>query len=244
MDYLSTFLCIFALLNFMHMSFLKRAYIWCRRFRYRKGYGVHSPFAFKLITEVIYEKLPYYAYGELKTLRKKAPKGEPYCAERVDKLLFKLVNHFQPEYVLEAGTGAGVEFCYLTAGKADAKCVSLYDGPISGNDDLKMNPRKNGKVIEGELMKALQCELKMMPRIDLLHIAHTGKYRQVYENCFPYLTEKTLVVISGIHDDADKQTWWEELIADKQTGITFDLYEVGLIFFNRAINKQHYIVNF
>ena len=83
-----------------------------------------------------------------------------------------------------------------------------------------------------------------MLRIDLLHIAHTDKYQQVYEKCFPYLTEKTLVVINGIHADAVKQAWWEELVADKRTGITFDLYEVGLIFFNHTMNKQHYIVNF
>ena len=34
---------------------LKRPFIWLRRFRHRCGYGVHSPFAFNLITQVIYE---------------------------------------------------------------------------------------------------------------------------------------------------------------------------------------------
>ena len=29
--------------------------IWLARFRHRKGYGVHSPFAFRFITDVIYE---------------------------------------------------------------------------------------------------------------------------------------------------------------------------------------------
>ena len=41
------------------------------RFRYRCGYGVHSPFAFSLITDVIYEKMPYYAYDLLKVEQKK-----------------------------------------------------------------------------------------------------------------------------------------------------------------------------
>ena len=44
---------------------LKRPFIWLSRFRHRCGYGVHSPFAFNLITQVIYESTPYYKYKDL-----------------------------------------------------------------------------------------------------------------------------------------------------------------------------------
>ena len=47
------------------MNLIRRIWYWCRRFRYRCGYGVHSPSDFFLITSVVYEKLPYYAYREL-----------------------------------------------------------------------------------------------------------------------------------------------------------------------------------
>ena len=50
---------------------IKRPFIWLSRFRHRCGYGVHSPFAFSLITDVIYEKMPYYAYSSLKEEQKK-----------------------------------------------------------------------------------------------------------------------------------------------------------------------------
>ena len=53
------------------LYYLKRPFIWLSRFRYRCGYGVHSPFAFSLITDVIYEKMPYYAYDLLKVEQKK-----------------------------------------------------------------------------------------------------------------------------------------------------------------------------
>ena len=43
---------------------LKRPFIWLSRFRHRCGYGVHSPFAFNLITQVIYESTPYYKYKD------------------------------------------------------------------------------------------------------------------------------------------------------------------------------------
>ncbi len=47
---------------------LKRPFIWLSRFRHRCGYGVHSPFAFNLITQVIYESTPYYKYKDLADL--------------------------------------------------------------------------------------------------------------------------------------------------------------------------------
>ena len=50
---------------------LKRPFIWLRRFRHRCGYGVHSPFAFNLITQVIYENTPYYKYKDLAVEQKK-----------------------------------------------------------------------------------------------------------------------------------------------------------------------------
>lgn len=39
---------------------------WLSRFRHRCGYGVHSPFAFSFITEVVYEKSEYYAYSTIR----------------------------------------------------------------------------------------------------------------------------------------------------------------------------------
>ena len=50
---------------------LKRPFIWIYRFRHRCGYGVHSPFAFNLITHVIYENTPYYKYKDLVVAQKK-----------------------------------------------------------------------------------------------------------------------------------------------------------------------------
>ena len=50
---------------------LKRPFIWLSRVRHRCGYGVHSPFAFELITCLFYEKTPYYAYKELAQEEKK-----------------------------------------------------------------------------------------------------------------------------------------------------------------------------
>ena len=59
------------------MRFIPKANTWrksvllYRSIRYRKGFGVHSPFVFDLITKVIEEKCPYYSFQDIELLRKK-----------------------------------------------------------------------------------------------------------------------------------------------------------------------------
>ena len=37
---------------------------------------------------------------------------------------------------------------------------------------------------------------------------------------------------------------WDAMRQDERCGITFDLYDLGIIFFDRTKIKQHYLVNF
>ena len=107
------------------LYYLKRPFIRLSRFRYRCGYGVHSPFAFSLITDVIYEKMPYYAYDLLKVEQKKRittqrwEKGIP----RINRLLFRLVNKVRTRAHMPALTEGGSGPCAV-----NGNCL-LYTSP-------------------------------------------------------------------------------------------------------------------
>ncbi|MBR4709309.1 MAG: hypothetical protein IKM71_05875 [Bacteroidaceae bacterium] len=65
--------------------------IWLRRFRHRKGYGVHSPYAYNFLRDVIYESNHYYAYDEIE----KKVKGnwwQRMVMRKRERLLFRLKN--------------------------------------------------------------------------------------------------------------------------------------------------------
>ncbi len=80
--------------------YIKRFWIRLCRISHRKGYGIHSPFAFNLVTGVIYERAQYYAYAEL---------AEKFAAEARDypqrdlRLLMRLCN--------DAGPRRGIIIC-------------------------------------------------------------------------------------------------------------------------------------
>ena len=206
------------------MLFVRRIWNWCRRFRHRCGYGVHSPSDFFLITSVIYEKLPYYAYDSLKA--SPASRALPHYREKVNRLLFRLVNYFRPEVLVEVGTGNGDAFRYMQAARISMEAVSL------GGTDWN------------EVHCQLKKELLRMKRVDFLHIAHTPYYKEVFEMAFPYLNERSIVVIGDIYASKEREDWWKRFTVDERVRLTFDLYDIGLMFFDTKRYKQNFIVNF
>lgn len=73
------------------LSLCKYPLLRLNRSRVARGFSVHSPFAYYFITRVLRERLPFYCFGREITLKD-------------DKLLFRLINHFQPATVCILGT--------------------------------------------------------------------------------------------------------------------------------------------
>lgn len=58
------------------------------------------------------------------------------------------------------------------------------------------------------------------------------------------MPDLVVVLLSEEFMNRGKTEWWEQIVTSESTGITFDLYDIGLVFFDKARYKQHYIVNF
>lgn len=206
------------------MFFFHRLWIWCKRFRHRCGYGVHSPSDFFLITSIIYEKYHYYAYRRLK--ERGFSNFLPHYRRKVNRLLFRLVNYFRPETLIEVGIGNGASISYMRAA-----CHTMDSFAIKGRD-------------KGRTLQELEEKLSELSVLDCLHIAHTPFYKETFELALPYAGSRSCFIIGNIYGSEEKKKWWREIVASEKTGITFDLYDIGLVFFDKTRYKQNYIVNF
>lgn len=201
---------------------IKRPIIWFVRFPNRCGYGVHSPFAFNLITQVIYEKTPYYKYKTLKeeviSLIPKQSKGWNDASIKVNRLLFRLVNWFQPATIVDLGARSSSSL-YLQAANMKALYLSMdaegSNQDISSIDFLYIHLQNNPEAIMSE-----------------------------FNNLVNLISPGGLCVIKGIHHSRDMKQCWKRLVNNEKVGITFDLYDVGVLFFDKTKIKQDYIVNF
>ena len=206
------------------MLLARRIWNWCRRFRYRCGYGVHSPSDFFLITSVMYERLPYYAYQELEKCS--LPESLPHYRTKVNRLLFRLVNYFRPLSLVDVGPGNGDALRYMRSARSSMAVVALEG---SDRDDT---------------LHRLDKELKKLGKVDFLHIGFTPYYKEVFELVYPYLHGQSCVVAGDIHASDGRKAWWKERMSDERVRITFDLYDIGLMLFEEKRFKQNYTVNF
>lgn len=203
---------------------LKRPFIWLCRFRNRCGYGVHSPFAFNLITQVIYQSTPYYKYKDLeaeeKRLALEKDKHWRYEPKKVKQFLFRLVNFVQPVTIVDAGRLAASAL-YLKAGKEGADYTSASD--------------------------LSELFLESGIPVDFLYLhdyRHSDFMEEVFRICAARVTEKSIFVIEGIRYNSKMLALWKRMKKDERVGITFDLYDLGIIFFDKTKIKQDYIINF
>lgn len=203
---------------------LKRPFIWLCRFRHRCGYGVHSPFAFNLITHVIYENAPYYKYRELADEEERLAGQETWEwsgeSRKVKRLLFRLVNYVQPATVVDMGTPSASAL-YLKAAKEGADYVAA------------------------SLPSDLFPESGVPVHFLYLHdFRHPELVEEVLRVCFARTCRDSVFVIAGIHYTAAMRALWKSAVRNEKAGVTFDLYDLGIIFFDKTKIKQDYIVNF
>ena len=208
----------------------------------RQGFGVHSPWAYDLIENVINERHPYYAFEDLYAFWEKAPQDMPQYPQSRDELLFRLVNHFGPSFILEIGTGAGVSTGYLASVSKQSKVVTV-DFPNPGEKDVRRNLKKipNIDYIAADVIKTVQDLLESGNIPQFIHVAHTALWRQVVEMILPYATPETVIVVEDM-GKKQKKEWWNGIIEDERIGVTFQTKKVGLLFFDHKMTKQHYVL--
>lgn len=210
------------------------------RFLNRKGFGVHSPWAYDLITNVIEEKLPYYAYDDLYEFWEKAPEILPQYDENVDQLLFRLVNALNPRTIVEIGTGAGVSTGYLASVSSRTPCITI-DAPHPVVNEVRKNLSSFPQIDyrSGDVLKLLKDLAEECLSIDFVHLAHTAFYREAVDILLPHLNERSVIVVQAINGDK-RRNWFSSMASGPETGVVFTKGSIGLLFFDKKMYKQQY----
>jgi hypothetical protein len=198
---------------------------WWRRLRrcgYCRGFGVQSPSAYAFIRYVINEHYPYYAYQELKERLVHLDRRQ----HKLGRLLLRLANFWQPEISI---CNDSLFEDYLLAGCRKVKWVEL-EHPIQTDylllkDNLLLNEawgKKRMMVINLEKMGMKEVRTQVLPLCD----------------------DQTMLVLLGNLYREKRGEEWLHLQESDYCGITYDLYSLGIIFFDKKKFKQHYRMNF
>lgn len=244
-----------------------------------KGHGVHSPFVFEFITKVLNDKGEYYCYQPIEKLRQELLKNksqlelEDFGAgsrmhasykrrineialsslkpKKFARLLFRMVNHYQPESVLELGTSLGITTAYL-ASADEQKPVTTMEGAkavasIARNNFDKLG-LENISIIEGNFDHAMPHFLNKQQKIDFAYI--DGNHRKEPTlKYFELLLEKShsnsVLVFDDVHWSEEMEQAWETIKEHPLVTLTIDLFFIGIVFFRTEQKiKQDFLIKF
>lgn len=195
---------------------------WLRRCGYCRGFGVQSPSAYAFIRYVINEHYPYYAYQELKKRLVHLDKRQ----HKQGRLLLRLANFWQSEITI---CNDALLEDYLHAGCRKAKRVELEHSILEDNPILKDYLLLN--------------EARGKKRMIVINLERMGM-KEVRTQVLPLCDDQTMLVLLGNLYREKQGEEWRRLQESEHSGITYDLYYVGIIFFDKKIFKQHYRMNF
>ncbi len=118
-----------------------------------KGHGVHSPFVFTFINEVLNDDREYYCYNSIEQIREQLKINQTELVlddfgagsrvhasykrkiaqiassslkpKKFAQLLFRMVNFYQPANILELGTSLGITTAYLACANGNIPVVTM-----------------------------------------------------------------------------------------------------------------------
>lgn len=212
-----------------------------RRLKHRKGHGVHSPFAYAIITEVIEEKTHYYKYPMMRPLYAANRKVFPY---KVATLLFRLANRFRVRQILEVGCDAGLTLMPLTLVDSSNQLWSLSTQPA----EQQLTAQRLGA--ERMQQVSFVSDLHTLPSgqlFDMVVINRIPDNMNEEELCrwvSAHVHEKSIIFVHGLRRQSTIDACWTRFCNDQNISVTMDLYHYGLAIYKPRFFKQHYIVSF
>lgn len=242
----------------------------------KNEHAVHSPFVFSLITKCFYDRKSKPEYSILKNYRNlllenknqievtdfgagskvfksntreisKIAKTAGISPKRA-KLLFRVVNYFQPDAILEIGTSLGLATSALALGNPKAVVTTLEGCPETANQcqlQLQKFNINTVKSIVTEFSTYFKTINNQPETINLIYFDgnHSKKATLNYfESLLPTITNDCVWIFDDIHWSKEMEEAWESIKKHPKVKVTIDTFQWGFVFFRKEQEKEHFII--
>ena len=185
-------------------------------------YGVHSPFVYDLVTNVLNDKSHKKEYSKIRNLNVSIINSKHL------KLIYRLITHYKLENILEIGDFETLNRTFLSniELKANMFCCNIKTNEIS-----EIKTQNN---IQSE---SFDFAIFNMQNNDELTL-------NKFMNHLKYFHNNSVVVINHIHQSKKMEEVWRKIITQKEVSISIDLFFIGLVFFRKEQVKENFIIRF
>jgi predicted O-methyltransferase YrrM len=166
--------------------------------------------------------------------------------QQMASFLFKTITHLDAQQIVELGTSMGVTSLYM--GKKKNAVVHTFEGNPSMINIALTNfdyfETKNINLIEGNIDDTLPKFLQAPMKIDFALMDANHRYEPTI-HYFNLLTkriaDKGVIVVDDIYNSTEMGKAWNQLKNHPLVYGSVDLFRCGILFFDTALNKQHYV---
>ncbi len=242
----------------------------------KNEHGIHSPFVFDLVTKCFYDKTIYPEYSILKSYRKlllanknsievtdfgagsrifksnkrqvsEIAKTAGISTKRAE-LLFRIVNYFQPNTILEIGTSLGLATSALSLGNQKSKIITLEGCPETANQSQVQFQKfniNNVEIVITEFTNYFKSFDFRLSTLDLIYF--DGNHSQTatleyFERLLPTITNDSVWIFDDIHWSNDMEKAWGIIKNNPKVTVTIDTFQWGIVFFRAEQEKEHFVI--
>lgn len=242
-----------------------------------KGHGTHSPFVFDFITNVLNDKKKYACYDKIEAVRRvlkqdatvievedfgagsaviksnkrvvKAIARSSLKSSKFAQLLYRMIQYYKPENILELGTSFGITTAYLASGNPATKlytCEGAQQIAAIAQQNFDQLGIKNITLLKGDFAQTLPNLFAAVNQFDFAFV--DGNHRkeptlQYFQQLLNHSTNQAILVFDDIHWSSEMEAAWSVIQNDPAVTITIDLFFIGIVFINDDIKvKQHFTI--
>lgn len=187
------------------------------RFKAKNRHGLHSPFVYRLVDEIIYDFRAKNVYPEIEKFRKVLAmnKSESMVSSaKTDQLIYRLVADLNPHVVMVLGPVNEITKHYIQKAAPKAIWYTEIDSSPESVDFIFISAEENEQALKR------------------------------FGDCLPKVHENTMVIINGIYMDKSRKRAWATIKADPKVTVTVDLFWMGLVFFRKGQAKEDFFIKF
>ena len=185
-------------------------------------HGVHSPFIYDLVTNVLNDKSHRQEYTKIRNL------NTSIINSKCLRLICRIINHYRSENILEIGNYNNLDCTFLS--NIQLK-TNLFFYNLKTNEISEV---KTEKKIHTESFDFVFYNIKNNESLTLSE----------FMNHLKYFHNNSIVAINNIHQSKEMEEVWRKIIPQKEVTISVDLFFIGLVFFRKEQVKENFIIRF
>jgi len=242
-------------------------------------HDLHSPFLYNFYMELINNKFPFGDFAELDNIRKQLLANNTTIeitdfgagsrklnsnARQINQIvkhgiaqkkqaefLYRLINKFAPNTMIELGTSIGLTSLYLAKASTKSTLYTIEGCPNLfqlSNNLFKEQGIHNIQSMNGNFNTEFPKLLSQVPSLDFLYIDGNHAYEPTM-NYFKMALEKknsnSIFVFDDIYWSEGMQKAWKEICEHPEVRVSLDLFYFGIVFFRTENkNKEHFVLKF